>query len=31
MADFQLAQAERQLQNVKEMVANYGTSLQLIG
>ena len=31
MADFQLTQAERQLLKAKEMVANYGTSLQLIG
>jgi hypothetical protein len=31
MIDFQLGQAERQIQLTKEMVANYGTSLQLIG
>jgi hypothetical protein len=30
MVDSQLAQAERQIELVKEMVASYGTSLQLI-
>jgi hypothetical protein len=30
MADFHLAQAERQIGLAKDLVANYGTSLQLI-
>jgi len=30
MADFQLAQVERQIELAKGMVANYGASLQLI-
>ena len=30
MADFQLAQAERQIGLAKDLVSNYGTSLQLI-
>jgi hypothetical protein len=30
LADFQLVQAERQIELAKDLVANYGTSLQLI-
>jgi hypothetical protein len=30
MVDFQLAQAERQIGLAKDLVSNYGTSLQLI-
>lgn len=31
MADFQLGQAEKQLQHAEDMVAKYGESLQVIG
>jgi hypothetical protein len=31
MAEFQLAQAEKQLRHAQDMVAKYGTNLQMVG